>query len=95
MAVLDSFQEVVGSVINSLDDVGISFSISSPEDDNLIKTVCGLEIAIEVRMLPFTYANKSTHRISRRICSTCFMDALEPGMRLSARSSWLAAMKSG
>jgi hypothetical protein len=39
MAVLDSLEKILSSVVDALDDVGITLSIGSPEDNNLIKSV--------------------------------------------------------
>lgn len=41
---LDSLEQVVGSVVDTKDDVGVALRISSPLDDDLVKSVGRLEV---------------------------------------------------
>lgn len=44
VTLLNSLEKVIGSVIDSVDDVGISLSVGSPQDNDLVKAVVGLEV---------------------------------------------------
>lgn len=45
MALLNGLEKVVGRVVDSGDQVGISLSVGSPHDNNLVEAVVGLEVA--------------------------------------------------
>lgn len=44
VTLLNSLEKVIGSVIDSVDNVGISLGVGSPQDNDLVKTVVGLEV---------------------------------------------------
>lgn len=44
MALLNGLEKVVSSVVDALNQVGISLSIGSPHDDDLVKAVLGLKV---------------------------------------------------
>lgn len=44
MALLNSLKKVVGSVVDSINEVGVSLSVGSPQDNHLVKVVVGLEV---------------------------------------------------
>jgi len=44
MGILDSIKEIVGSVINTFNNFGVTFSIRCPENYDLVKVVDGLEL---------------------------------------------------
>ena len=44
MAILDSLEEVLGSIINTSSDFGKTLSVGGPLDDDLVQTVVGLEV---------------------------------------------------
>lgn len=44
MAVLDGFEQVLGSIVNTRNDVGISLRVGSPLNDDLVEIVLGLEV---------------------------------------------------
>lgn len=44
VAILDSLQEIVGSVVNAGQDIGKALGIGSPLNDDLVETVCSLEV---------------------------------------------------
>jgi hypothetical protein len=95
VAGLNGLEEVVGGVVDAFEDLGEALGVGSPLDDYFVEVVVGLEAPGSV--LEDGGINKIvvTYWISLRICSTWALDALVPGRTLSARSSWLAAMKSG
>jgi len=96
VAALDGVEEVVGGVVDTGDDVRIALRVGGPEDDDLVEAVLRLELtAIESAQDVEGHRNGQTYRMSLRRCSTWSHEALEPGITLSARDSWLAAMKSG
>ena len=72
MASLDSVKEIVGSIIDTFDDVGVTLSIRRPEDYDLVEVVGNLELARNLLvfcqrcLIQVTF----TYRISLRICST-------------------------
>lgn len=43
--VLDSVQEIVGRVVDAVDQIGVSLRVGGPENDDLVETVLGLEVA--------------------------------------------------
>ena len=45
MAGLDRLEQIVGRVIDTLDDVGIALSVGSPLHDDLVEVVGRLELA--------------------------------------------------
>jgi hypothetical protein len=45
MACLDGLQEVLGSVVDAFNDIGITLGIGSPLDNDLVKTIGSLELA--------------------------------------------------
>jgi len=47
----DGIKEVVGSVINTFDNVGVTLSICRPEDDDLVEVVGSLELARNLLVL--------------------------------------------
>ena len=94
VARLDGLEQVLSGVVDALDDVGITLGVGSPLDNNLVEVVGRLEVAMVMSEMRSSEINE-TYRMSFRICSTCSQQALEPEIKLSARSSWLAAMKSG
>lgn len=57
MASIDGLKKVVSSIVDTLDDIGKSLSVGSPEDDDLVEIVIGLEVAnvsanlLQVRLL--------------------------------------------
>lgn len=57
---LDGSEEVLGSVVDSGDDLGVSFSVGGPEDDDIVELVVGLEVSdissdmVEVGLLVIT-----------------------------------------
>ena len=42
---LDGSEEVFGSVVDSGDDLGVSFSVGSPENNDIVELVVGLEVS--------------------------------------------------
>jgi hypothetical protein len=44
MTILNSLQEVLGSVVDTLDEVGETLSVGTPKDNDLVKSVGSLEI---------------------------------------------------
>src|SRR5690606_5884069 len=44
MASLDSSENVVGSVVNTVNQVGVTLSVGSPKDDNLVESILSLEV---------------------------------------------------
>lgn len=45
MAGIDGLEKILGIVVNTIDDVGESLGVGSPEDNDLVKTVDRLEVA--------------------------------------------------
>jgi len=45
VAVLDGVQEVVSGVVDALNDAGIALSVGGPQNNDLVETVGGLEVA--------------------------------------------------
>jgi hypothetical protein len=46
MTILNGLQKVIGGIVDSFNDVGISFSVGSPENNDPVKTIGRLEIAV-------------------------------------------------
>lgn len=44
VTVLDGLQEVLSGIIDTLDDVGVTLGVGSPEDNDLVKSILGLEL---------------------------------------------------
>lgn len=42
---LDSVEQVVGRIVDAVDQVGVTFGVGGPEDDDLVEVVGGLEVA--------------------------------------------------
>lgn len=55
MTVLDGIDEVVSSVVDTFDDVGIALSIGSPLDDDFIQSIGGFEISVKKRSTTTPY----------------------------------------
>ncbi len=57
LAVLDGLEDVVGSVVDAGDDVGVALGVGGPENNHLVETVLSLEVAdvladvVEVNLL--------------------------------------------
>lgn len=45
MGRLDGGEEVLGSIVDSGDDLGVSFSVGGPENNDVVELVVGLEIS--------------------------------------------------
>jgi hypothetical protein len=96
VTVLDSVHKVRSSIIDTRDEISKTLSVGCPLNNDLVEVVRGLEVAAKTVSIQVSFSSqRNYYRMSFRICSTCSMQALLPSKRLSARSSWLAAMKSG
>lgn len=42
----DGFHQVIGSIIHAIDEIGIALRVGGPLDNDLIKTIFELEIAV-------------------------------------------------
>ena len=47
MTTLNRLQEVISSVVDAWDNIGVTFSVGSPLNNNLVKSVLGFEIALQ------------------------------------------------
>ncbi|KAI6768308.1 hypothetical protein HG530_006317 [Fusarium avenaceum] len=45
VSLLNGLEKVVGSIVDTLDQIGVSLSVGSPHDDDLVKAIVGLEVA--------------------------------------------------
>lgn len=46
MTILDGIKEIVGGIIEAIDDISVTLGVGSPEDNDLIKVVGSLELAV-------------------------------------------------
>lgn len=45
MGRLDGSEEVLGSIVDSGDDLGVSFSVGGPENNDIVELVVSLEVS--------------------------------------------------
>jgi len=70
VTLLDCLQQVLGSVVHTIDELSKTFGIGSPLDNDLVKTVVSFELTINKSAISRCGFSKFTYRISFRICST-------------------------
>ena len=105
VARLDRVDQVLSSVVDTGENVGVALGVGSPHDDHLVQTIGSLEVTIPKKLVVVRFHLGDprkhpmmivfTYRMSCWIFSTWAQQALVPSRTLSARSSWLEAMKSG
>ena len=87
MAILDSSEQVVSSVIDARDDVCISLSVCCPEYDHFVELVVSFEVPMIRQYMRFLFILSIAYRMSFLSFSTWSQQAFEPSRTLSARSS--------
>ena len=73
MTLLYTLEEVVGSIVDTLNEIGISLGVCSPDNNNLIQTMLLFELFDILSdlfdMSPFIVAGDQIVRTARLICS--------------------------